>query len=62
MKKLIALTLMVVCLAGFSLGCGDKKPAPPAPSGNTSVPADPATPADAPAETPADPAPAPPIE
>ena len=30
MKKLIALTLMVVCFACCTLGCGDKKPAKPA--------------------------------
>ena len=46
MKKMIALTLMVACLACFSLGCGDKvKKADPAPAA-------PAAPADDAADTP----------
>ena len=56
MKKLIALALMVVCVAGFSLGC-KKDPAPATP---------PATETTAPAEgadaAPAEDAPATPAE
>ncbi|MCL2118363.1 MAG: hypothetical protein FWH27_08065 [Planctomycetaceae bacterium] len=47
MKKLIALTLMVACLACFSLGC--KKPAPPTPTPDATQQADDETPAETPA-------------
>ena len=49
MKKLIALSLMVVCLACCTLGCpGDKKPAKPAtpPAATTTDGAADAKPAD----------------
>ena len=49
MKKLIALTLMVACLACFTLGCPDKKPPAPAPSTTSQTGGDEATPDDAPA-------------
>ena len=53
MKKLIALALMVVCVAGFSLGCkkADPKPATP-PATDATAPAEDAdaTPAETPAE------------
>ena len=53
MKKLIALALMVVCVAGFSLGCKGKKD--PAPTSTTPEATAPAEGADAtPAETPAE--------
>ena len=52
MKKLIALTLMVACLACFSLGCGekDKKPTTTTPPTNT-APVDDDKPADTGAAT-----------
>ena len=55
MKKLIALALMVVCVAGFSLGCGNKAKEPVKPADAATAPAGDA--ADAPAaDTPATPA------
>jgi hypothetical protein len=52
MKKLIALSLIVVCLGCFSLGCGEaKKPTPaptPAPAADTTSTDAPAAPADKP--------------
>ena len=50
MKKFIALTLVVVCLAGFSLGCGGEAKKPEAPkTTETTAPAGDATPDAAPA-------------
>ncbi len=47
MKKLIALTLMVACLACCSLGCKPKEPAKkPAEPASTTAPADAEKPAD----------------
>ena len=40
MKKFIALTLVTVCLAGFSLGCGSKKTEAPKPAEETTAPAE----------------------
>ena len=40
MKKLIALTLIAVCLAGFSLGCGAKKKEEPAKPAELNAPVD----------------------
>ena len=55
MKKLIALTLVVVCLTCFSfVGCGEsKKPTTPAAPAGGDAPADVPAPADAPASVPA---------
>jgi len=51
MKKLIALTLMVACLACFSLGCPAKKDTKPVTTPNTtSAPADDTAADDKPAE------------
>lgn len=40
MKKLIALALMVVCVAGFSLGCKEKPKDDKKPADNAAAPAD----------------------
>ena len=40
MKKLIALTLMVACLACFSLGCKEKQDTKPAPTPPATQPDD----------------------
>lgn len=54
MKKLIALSMIVVCLGFFSIGCGGGAAPAPATQSDAAAPGTTEAPAEAPAEKPAE--------